>query len=71
MANPLIPNSYKFESIQRTLDFVKSLVVEGYPVVINTQFMSFPRENDIDYFEVTVGEKKNNIKVMIEDKNEN
>ena len=71
MTNPLIPNNYKFESIIRTMDFVKSLVVEGYPVVINTQFMSFPRENDIEYFEVTVGEKKNNIHVMIEDKNEN
>lgn len=70
MAISLIPNKYEFESITRTLDFVKSLIVEGYPVVINTRFMGFPRENDVDCFEVTVGEKKNNINVMIEYKNE-
>lgn len=33
------------------------IVVEGYSVAINTVFKEFPREHDIDKFEVNVGKK--------------
>ena len=49
--------TYEFNSIFNVMDFVKPLIVEGYPVAINTTFKKFPRENDIDKFEVNVGKK--------------
>lgn len=48
---------YKFTSIDRTLEFIKPLLVEGnYSVSIRTFYEEFPREYQIDYFEVTVKE---------------
>ena len=48
---------YKFTSIDRTLDFIKPLLVEGkHRVSIRTFYKGFPRETMIDYFEVTVEE---------------
>ena len=50
---------YKFTSIDRTLEFIKPLLVEGtYSVSIRTFYKVFPREYEIDYFEVTVEEKE-------------
>ena len=49
--------TYEFNSICNLMDFVKPLVVEGYSVAINTVFKEFPREHDIDKFEVNVGKK--------------
>ena len=48
---------YKFTSIDRTLEFIKPLLVEGkYRVSVRTFYEEFPREYLIDYFEVTVEE---------------
>ena len=50
---------YKFTVIDRTLDFVKSLILEGkHKVSIRTFYKEYPREYLIDYFEVTVEEIK-------------
>ena len=50
---------YKFTSIDRVLEFIKPLLVEGnYKVSIKTLYKEFPREYQIDYFEVTVEESK-------------
>ena len=51
------PGTYEFNSIFNVMYFVKPLIVEGYSVAINTIFKKFPRENDIDKFEVNVGKK--------------
>lgn len=46
---------YKFTSIDRTLEFVKPLLVEGtYSVSIRTFYKDYPREYQIDRYEVTV-----------------
>lgn len=48
---------YKFTSIDRTLDFIKSLIVEGkWQVSVKTFYEEFPSEIVIDYYEVTVKE---------------
>lgn len=48
---------YKFTSIDRTLEFIKSLIVEGnYSVSVRTFYNEYPRETMIDYYEVTVEE---------------
>lgn len=50
---------YKFTAIDRTLEFIKPLLVEGsYKVSVKTFYKKFPREYQIDYFEVTVEEIK-------------
>lgn len=49
--------TYEFNSIFNLMNFVKPLVVEGYSVAINTVFKEFPKEHDIDKFEVNVGKK--------------
>ena len=50
---------YKFTSIDRTLEFIKPLLVEGeYKISVKTFYKGFPREYDIDFFEVTVEEIK-------------
>ena len=48
-----------FESIslQNVIDFVKPLLLEGYPVAINTIYEEFPREDHINKFTVDVGKK--------------
>lgn len=52
---------YKFTSIDRVLEFMKPLLVEGkYSVIVRTFHKGFPREYMIDYFEVTVEEVKEN-----------
>lgn len=63
-------NNYSFNSHQAVLDFIAPLIVEGYPVAIQTMFREFPRENDIDHYEVSIGEKKKPIKVMIEEEDD-
>lgn len=53
---------YKFTSIDRVLEFIEPLLVEGnYKVSIKTLYKEFPREYQIDYFEVTVEEIKQDI----------
>lgn len=48
---------YKFTSIDRTLEFIKPLLVEGnYTVYVKTFYKEYPRETMIDYYEVTVKE---------------
>lgn len=48
---------YKFTAIDRTLEFMKSLLVEGdYIVSARAIYKEFPWETMIDYFEVTVEE---------------
>ena len=65
MALSNVKEPYKFNSHQNVLDFISPLIVEGYPVVIQTVFMGFPREGTIDHYEVTVGEKDIPIKVYV------
>ena len=62
------PGTYEFKSLYNVMDFVKPLLVEGYPVAINTFYKPFPRENDIDKFEVNVGKK--DCKIAIYDPDE-
>ena len=57
---------YTFNSHQRLLEFVGSLITEGYSVGIQTIYQKFPCENSIDHYEVFVGEKKKPIKVYVE-----
>lgn len=48
---------YKFTSIDRTLEFIKPLLVEGkHNVSLRTFYKEYPRETQIDYFEVHVYE---------------
>ena len=48
---------YKFTTIDRTLEFMKSLIVEGnYRVSARAFFKKYPWETTIDYYEVTVEE---------------
>ena len=53
---------YKFTSIDRTLEFIIPLLIEGkHSVSVRTFFKEYPVENQlretmIDYFEVTVEE---------------
>lgn len=49
---------YTFRGIDRVLEFSKALLVEGkHTVSIKTVFKEFPRNNDIDYFEIEVSEE--------------
>lgn len=49
-----------FTSIDRTLEFIKPLLVEGnHSVSIRTYFKEFPREYQIDFYAVIVKEIKN------------
>lgn len=49
---------YKFQSIERLMEFCKALLVEGdkYTLKLKTVMHEFPRENDIEYFSITVEE---------------
>lgn len=49
--------TYEFNSLFNVVDFVKPLLVEGYPVAINTFYKDFPLEYKIDKFTVDVGKK--------------
>lgn len=51
--------TYEFNSLQNVVDFVKPLIVEGYPVVINTVYKDNPFSiySDIDKFTVDIGKK--------------
>ena len=50
---------YKFKSIDRTLEFIKPLLIEGkHSVRVKTFYEEYPREYSIDYFEVAVEEIK-------------
>ena len=48
---------YEFNSIQNLIDFIRPLIIEGYPVAANTTFKNYPWEHDIEKFTVYVGEK--------------
>lgn len=63
-------NLYEFNSLQNAMDFVKSLLVEGYSVAINTVYTDnpFAFQNHIDKFTVDVGKK--GCKMAIYDPNE-
>ena len=48
---------YKFTTIDRTLEFIKPLIVEGnHRVSVRAFYKEYPRETMIDYYEVTVKE---------------
>lgn len=48
---------YKFTTIDRTLEFIRPLLLEGkHKVSVKTFYKKYPREYSIDYFEVTVEE---------------
>ena len=48
---------YKFTTIDRTLEFMKSLIIEGnHRVSARAFYKEYPRETMIDYYEVTVEE---------------
>lgn len=50
---------YKFTAIDRTLEFIKPLLIEGkHSVSVRTFYKEYPREYSIDHFEVTVEEIK-------------
>lgn len=51
------PSTYEFNSLYNVMDFVKPLLIEGYPVAINTVYKDFPNQNGIDKFTVDVGKK--------------
>lgn len=61
-------NTYEFKSICNVMDFVKPLIIEGYPVAINTVYEAIPFENSIDKFTVNIGKK--GCKMAIYDPNE-
>lgn len=56
-------NIYEFKSLNNLLDFVKPLIVEGYPVAINSVPGKFPREYTIEKFIAHIGEKGSQLKV--------
>ena len=49
---------YKFQSIERLMEFCKALLVEGdkHILKLKTVMHEFPRENNIDHFSITVEE---------------
>ena len=50
---------YKFTTIDRTLEFIRPLLIEGkHRVSVRTFYKEYPRETMIDYFEVTVEENE-------------
>ena len=49
--------TYEFNSIYNVMEFVKPLLIEGYPVAINTTYKEYPREYEIDKFTVDIGKK--------------
>ena len=65
------PGTYEFKSINNVMDFVKPLLVEGYPVAINTVYEHVPfKENSIDKFTVDVGKKGCKISIYDPDEKE-
>ena len=73
MALTNIQKSYEFKSHQRVLEFIGSLITEGYPVAIQTIYQKFPCEDCIDHYEIYIGEKGKPMKLYVNngDKNEN
>ncbi len=64
-------NTYSFNSHHAVLDFISPLILEGYPVAIQTIYEEHYWDKDrIDHYEVSVGEKKKRITVMTEQKEE-
>ena len=49
--------TYEFKSLSNLMDFVKPLILEGYPVAIDTVQGKFPREYTIEKFIAYVGDK--------------
>lgn len=64
-------DNYSFNSHQAVLDFISPLILEGYPVAIQTVYQDLYWDKDrIDHYEVFIGEKKKPIKITIERKEE-
>lgn len=62
--------AYEFNSIQNLTDFIRPLIIEGYPVAVNTIYKEYPWEHDIEKFTVCVGGKGCKISVYCEAPNE-
>ena len=59
-------NNYSFNSHQGVLDFISPLILEGYPVAIQTVYEeNYWDKGRIDHYEVSVGEKKKPIKIYV------
>ena len=64
-------NKYSFNSRQGVLDFIAPLISEGYPVAIQTVYEDHYWDKDrIDHYEVSIGEKRKPIEVMVETEDE-
>jgi hypothetical protein len=67
----MMPNTYEFKSLNNLLDFVKPLIVEGYPVLLQLIPCKFPREYTIEKFVAYVGEKENQLEVYCKEETSN
>ena len=64
-------NNYSFNSHQAVLDFISPLILEGYPVAIQTIYEDHYWDKDrIDHYEVSIGEKRKPIKVIVKTEEE-
>lgn len=61
------PGTYEFTSLYNVIDFVKPLIIEGYPVAINTVYKEFTLERSIDKFEVNIGQKGCKMEIQVEE----
>ena len=60
-------NNYSFNLHQAVLDFISPLILEGYPVAIQTVYEDhYWDKGRIDHYEVSIGEKKKPIKIFIQ-----
>ena len=50
----------KINDIMSLQELAKVMVLNNYKIQMNTIYKKFPREKDIDYFEVTILEEKSN-----------
>ena len=66
-----LPNNvYEFDSLHNALDFIKPLIIEDYPIVIQKIYGEksfFPTEFECKGFRVEVGPKGEEIKVYVKD----
>ena len=64
-----LPNNiYEFDSLYNAIDFIKPLIVEDYPVVIQKIYgekKHFPTELECKGFRVEIGPKGEEIKVYV------
>ena len=67
-----LPNNlYEFEDFFNMIDFIKPLIVEGYPVIIQKIYGERPllpgMERETLGFQVEIGPKGENVKVYLPD----